>query len=170
MDLIITESKGFVVRIYYKSIGLIWNKQKMEAVAGLQAFLHLELHLHRQHLSIARASKLQSYHPSSLASNSWSDPASCQTIPKDGISSRHHPYASFKWMQRYKSSQGIGWGLLCKQQARITSNHLNAGYSGIPDSRSFISIKESKNPPSRFENSLSLTSAAIQARKWTRGR
>ena len=71
MDLIITKPKGFTVRIfYYKPIGLNSNKQKMVAVAGLQAVLYLELHLHRQHLSIARASKLQSYHPSSLASNS----------------------------------------------------------------------------------------------------
>ena len=95
MDLIITESKEFVVRIYYKPIGLNWNKQKTVAVAGLQAILHLELQLHRQHLIVARASKLQPYHPSVLASNSCSDPASCQTIPKDGIGSRHHPYASF---------------------------------------------------------------------------
>ena len=71
MGLIITESKGFVVRIiYYKPIGLKWNKQKTIAVAGLRAFLHLELHLHGQHLSVARASKLQSYHPSLLVSNS----------------------------------------------------------------------------------------------------
>ena len=56
MDLIIIESIGFVVRIfYYKPIGLNWNKQK--TVAGLQAILQLELHLHRQHLSVARASK-----------------------------------------------------------------------------------------------------------------
>ena len=34
-----------------------WSKQKMEMVAGLQAILHLELQLHRQHLSVARASK-----------------------------------------------------------------------------------------------------------------
>ena len=96
MDLIITISRGFAVRnFYYKPIGLNWNKQKTVAVAGLQAILQLELHLHRQHLSIARASKFQSYHPSLLASNSRSDPASCQTIPKDGIGSRHHPYASF---------------------------------------------------------------------------
>ena len=47
-----------------------WIKQKTEAVAGLQAILLLELQLHRQHLSVARASKLQSYHPSVLASNS----------------------------------------------------------------------------------------------------
>jgi len=103
MDLIITKSKEFAVRFfYYKPVGLNWNKQKTVAVTGLQAFLHLELHLHRQHLSVARASKLQSYHPSLLMSNSCSDPASCQTILKDGINSRHHPYASFKWMQRYK--------------------------------------------------------------------
>ena len=95
MDLIITESKEFVVRIYYKPIGLNWNKQKTITVAGLQAILHIELHLHRQHLSVVRASKLRSYHPSVLASNSYSDPASCQTIPKDGIDSCHHPYASF---------------------------------------------------------------------------
>ena len=70
MDLIITRSVGSAVRIYYKPIGLNWNKQKTVAVAGLQAILQLELHLHRQHLSVARASKLQSYHPSVLASNS----------------------------------------------------------------------------------------------------
>ena len=58
MDLIITKSRGSAVRIYYKPTGLSWNKQKMEAVAGLQ-FLHLELHLHMQHLSVAQASKLQ---------------------------------------------------------------------------------------------------------------
>ena len=46
------------------------EQQKMVAVAGLQAFLYLELHLHRQHFSIAQASKLQSYHPSVLALNS----------------------------------------------------------------------------------------------------
>ena len=55
---------------YYKPIGLNWNKQKMVAVAGLQAILQLELHLHMQQLSVARASKLQSYHPSLLTSNS----------------------------------------------------------------------------------------------------
>ena len=70
MNLIITESKGFLVRIYYKPIGLNWNKQKTIAVAGLQAFHHLELHLHMQHLSVARASKFQSYHLSFLVSNS----------------------------------------------------------------------------------------------------
>ena len=71
MDLIITKSRGSAVQIiYYKPIGLKWNKQKAVIVAGLQAFLHLELHLHRQHLSVAQASKLQSYHPSVLASNS----------------------------------------------------------------------------------------------------
>ena len=103
MDLIITKSRGSAVRIiYYKPIGLKWSKQKTIVVAGLQAFLHLELHLHRQHLSVARTSKVQSYHLSVLASNSLSDPASCQTIPKDGIGSCHHPYASFNWMQRYK--------------------------------------------------------------------
>ena len=58
MDLIITKSRGFAVQIfYYKPIGQDWNKQKMIAVAGLQAILHLELQLHRQHLSVARASK-----------------------------------------------------------------------------------------------------------------
>ena len=58
MDLIITKSRGFAVRIfYYKPIGLNWNKQKTIAVAGLQAILHLELQPHRQHLSVARASK-----------------------------------------------------------------------------------------------------------------
>ena len=93
MDLIISISRGFVVRnLYYKPIGLNWNKQKTVAVACLQAILQLKLHLHRQHLSVARASKLQSFHPLLFASNSWSDPASCQTIPKDGIGSRQHPY------------------------------------------------------------------------------
>ena len=58
MDLIITISRGFAVRnFYYKLIGLNWNKQKTEAIAGLQAILHLELQPHRQHLSVARASK-----------------------------------------------------------------------------------------------------------------
>ena len=71
MDLIITKSRGSIVQIiYYKPIRLNWNKQKTIAVAGLQAILHLELHLHRQHLSVARASKHQSYHPLLLASNS----------------------------------------------------------------------------------------------------
>ena len=70
MDLIITKSIGSVVRIYYKPIGLNWNKQKTIAVVDLQAFLHLELHLHMQHLSVAQASKLQSYHLSLLVSNS----------------------------------------------------------------------------------------------------
>ena len=71
MGLIITKSRGFAVRIfYYKSIWLNWNKKKTVAVASLRAILQLELHLHRQNLSVARASKLQSYHPSLLASNS----------------------------------------------------------------------------------------------------
>ena len=71
MNLIITKFKRFAVRIfYYKPIGLNWNKQKTIAVAGIQTILQLELHLHRQHLSVAQASKLQSYHPSVLASNS----------------------------------------------------------------------------------------------------
>ena len=102
MNLIITRFVGSAVRIYYKPIGLNGTNRKTETVAGLQGILHLELQLHRQHLSVARASKLQSYHPSLLASNSCSDPASCQTIPKNGIGSRHHPYASFEWMQKYK--------------------------------------------------------------------
>ena len=59
MNLIIIKSIESAVRIiYYKPIGLKWNKQKTVAVAGLQAFLHLELHLHRQHLSLAQASML----------------------------------------------------------------------------------------------------------------
>ena len=33
------------------------EQTETEAVAGLQAILHLELQLHRQHLSVARASK-----------------------------------------------------------------------------------------------------------------
>ena len=70
MDLIIIISRGFAVRIYYKPLGLNWNKQKTVAVTGLQAILHLELHLHRQHLSVAQASKLQSYHLSLLVLNS----------------------------------------------------------------------------------------------------
>ena len=71
MDLIIIKSRGLALRnFYYKPIGLNWNKQKTIAVAGLQAILQRELHIHRQHLSVARASKLQSYHPSMLASNS----------------------------------------------------------------------------------------------------
>ena len=70
MSLIITKSRGFVVRIYYKPIGLNWNKLKTIAVAGLQAILQRELHIHRQHLSVARASKFQSYHPSLLAPSS----------------------------------------------------------------------------------------------------
>ena len=71
MDLIITKSRGSAVQIfYYKPNGLYWNKQKTIAVAGLQATLHLELQLHRQHLSVALASKLQLYHPSLLVSNS----------------------------------------------------------------------------------------------------
>ena len=71
MDLIITKSRVFAVRIfYYKPIRLNWNKQKTVAVAGLQAILQLELHLHRKHLSVAWTSKLQSYHPLLLASNS----------------------------------------------------------------------------------------------------
>ena len=70
MVLIITISKGFAVQFfYYKPIGLNWNKQKSVAVAGLQAILQLKLHLHRQNLSVARASKLQSYHLSLLTSN-----------------------------------------------------------------------------------------------------
>ena len=55
----------------YKPLGLKGSKQEMVAVASLRAFLHLELHLHRQNLSVARASKFQLYHPSSLVSNSW---------------------------------------------------------------------------------------------------
>ena len=71
MDLIITKSRVFAVRIfYYKPIRLNWNKQKTVAVAGFQTVLQLELHLHRQHLSVAQASKVQSYQPSLLASNS----------------------------------------------------------------------------------------------------
>ena len=70
MDLIITKSRGFAVQIYYKPLGLNWNKQKTVAVTGLQAILHLELQLHREHLSVARASILQSYHLSLLVSNS----------------------------------------------------------------------------------------------------
>ena len=71
MSLIIIKSIESAVRIiYYKPLGLNWNKQKTVAVTGLQAILHLRLHLHRQHLSVARASKLQSYHPLVLASNS----------------------------------------------------------------------------------------------------
>jgi len=71
MGLTITTSKGFAVRIfYYKPIGLNRNKQKAVAVASLLAILHLKLQLHRQNLSVAWASKLQSYHPSLLASNS----------------------------------------------------------------------------------------------------
>ena len=70
MDLIITKFRGLAVRIYFKPLGLNWNKQKTVAVTGLQAILHLELHLHRQHLSVARASKFQSYHLSFLVSNS----------------------------------------------------------------------------------------------------
>ena len=59
MNLIITKSRGSTVKIfYYKPIGLNWNKQKTVVVTDIQAFLHLELHLHRQHLSVARASKL----------------------------------------------------------------------------------------------------------------
>ena len=78
----------------------------MEAVAGLQAILHLELQLHRQHLSVAWASK-SSIIPSVVVGVELLI-GSCQTIPKDEIGSRHHPYANFKWMQRYKSSQRIG--------------------------------------------------------------
>jgi len=70
MNLIITISREFTVQIYYKPIGLNWNKQKTIAVTSLQAILQLELHLHRQNLSVARASKFQSYHLSLLASNS----------------------------------------------------------------------------------------------------
>ena len=71
MGLIITKFRGSAVRIfYYKPIGLNWNKQKTVTVASLQAILQLELHLHRQHLSVAQASKVQSYQPSLLASNS----------------------------------------------------------------------------------------------------
>ena len=46
------------------------EQHKMVAVTGLQAILQHELHLRRQHLSVAQASKLQSYHPSMLALNS----------------------------------------------------------------------------------------------------
>ena len=71
MGLIITKSRGFAVRIfYYKPIELNWIKQKTVAVASLRAILQLELHLHRQNLSVARASKFQSYHPLLLAPSS----------------------------------------------------------------------------------------------------
>ena len=47
MDLIITKSRGSAVRIiYYKPIGLKWNKQKTIAVAGHQAFLHVIFRYH----------------------------------------------------------------------------------------------------------------------------
>ena len=71
MDLIITTSRGFVVQIfYYKPIGPNRSKQKAVGIASFRAILHLDLQLHRQNLSVARASKLQSYHPSLLVSNS----------------------------------------------------------------------------------------------------
>ena len=71
MDLIITKSRGFAVRIfYYKPIELNRSKQKTEEVASLRAILQLGLQLHRKNSSVARASKLQSYHPSLFASNS----------------------------------------------------------------------------------------------------
>ena len=71
MGLIITKSRGFAVRIfYYKPIELNHSKQKALAVASLRAILQLGLQLHRQNSSVAWASKLQSYHPSLLASNS----------------------------------------------------------------------------------------------------
>ena len=63
MDLIITISRGFVVRnFYYKPIGLNWSKQKTVAVAGHQAILQLELHLHMQHLSVAQSILSILYH------------------------------------------------------------------------------------------------------------
>ena len=40
-----------------------------------------------------------------------------QAIPKDGIGSCHHPYASFMWMQiGIKYCQGKASVFLCKQQ------------------------------------------------------
>ena len=79
-----------------------WNKQKTEAVAGLQAILHLELQLHRQHLSVAQASKSSIVPSIVVGVELLIGPCILPSYPKDGIGSRHHPYASFKWMQRYE--------------------------------------------------------------------
>ena len=94
--------------------------------------------------------RLQSYHPSSLISYSESYPASTQSIPKDGIGSRHHPYASFivdangkKIMPR------IGYVFLCKQYMYKSSKKpLNMGSSGNPGSRSPIFHYNCLNPVS----------------------
>ena len=61
MGLIITKSKEFAVRTFhYKPIGINQNKQKSAGVASLRVILHLELQLHRQNLSVARASVVPS--------------------------------------------------------------------------------------------------------------
>ena len=79
-----------------------WDDSKQTevvAVASFRAILHLELQLHRQNLSVARASRASVVQ--SVVVGVELLIGSC-ILPNYGIGSRHHPYASFKWMQRYK--------------------------------------------------------------------
>ena len=78
----------------------------MQKSGSGSSLLGHHLRVSNSHKETCAYPKLQSYQPSSLVSNSSSDPASCQTIPKGGIGSRHHPYASFCGCKGKEKSQG----------------------------------------------------------------
>ena len=104
-----TTSHGFiyyitqriVIRISeYKPLGLKENKQKAETISSLLAnfvFMNLLDPSPQAARSVARPSLT----PSTFVVLSTPSLGSCiyQAIPKDGIGPRHHPYASFMWMQ-----------------------------------------------------------------------
>ena len=80
----------------YKSLGLKENKQKVETISSLLGIFIFMNPLHRQ-----LGEQLgPSFTSSSVVVLSTPSLGSCiyQTIPKDGIGSRHYPYASFMWM------------------------------------------------------------------------
>ena len=76
-------------------IGLKGNKQNTEAVARLLGVLHLDVLLPKANLSEARVVLSPSF---KVIVDLQVGSCIYQTIPKGGIGSCHHPYASFGWM------------------------------------------------------------------------
>ena len=79
---------------WYKPTGLKGNKQKMEAVARFLRILHLDVLPPQANLCEARVILSSSI---KVIVDLWVGSCIYQIIPKDGIGSCHHPYASFKW-------------------------------------------------------------------------
>jgi hypothetical protein len=120
ISLIITYSNWNAVRSHYKPLGLNRANTKRKAI------IRLRVHPSSSGISttgkLERSTGLQSYQPSSLGSNTGSDSASTQTIPKEWDRSMTPCLCKLfkvdytKGITKFKE---ISWGFLCTSNINI---------------------------------------------------